>query len=32
MVVDYDAERVKSLQLLGELRSQGLHAALVGGI
>jgi hypothetical protein len=32
MVVDYDAERIKSLQLLGELRSQGLHAALVGGI
>ncbi|MEN8213586.1 MAG: heavy-metal-associated domain-containing protein [Pseudomonadota bacterium] len=32
MVVDYDAEQIKSLQLLGRVRSQGLHAALIGGI
>lgn len=32
MVVDYDANRIKSLQLLGRVHSQGLHAELVGGI
>lgn len=32
MVVDYDAERVKSIQLLGQVHSQGLHAELIGGI
>lgn len=32
MVVDYDAERIKSIQLLGQVKSQGLHAELIGGI
>ncbi len=32
MVVDYDSERIKSIQLLGQVRSQGLHAELIGGI
>ena len=32
MVVDYDAERIKSIQLLGQVQSQGLHAELIGGI
>ncbi|MEN8213725.1 MAG: heavy-metal-associated domain-containing protein [Pseudomonadota bacterium] len=32
MVIDYDAERIKSVQLLGQIRSQGLNATLVGGI
>lgn len=32
MIVDYDAKRIKSAQLLGQIRSQGLNAKLVGGI
>ena len=32
MVVDYDSERIKSIQLLGQVKSQGLHAELIGGI
>ena len=32
MVVDYDAEQIKSIQLLGKVQSQGLHAELIGGI
>ncbi len=32
MVVDYDANRIKSIQLLGQIRSHGLNAQLVGGI
>jgi hypothetical protein len=32
MVVDYDAEQIKSVQLLGKVQSQGLHAELIGGI
>ena len=32
MVVDYDAEQIKSIQLLWQVKSQGLHAELIGGI
>jgi len=32
MIVDYDAKQIKSVQLLGQIRSQGLNAKLVGGI
>jgi hypothetical protein len=32
MVVDYDSESIKSVQLLGKVQSQGLHAELIGGI